>query len=73
LDAISIVRNLIVHTGGIIDENYLKRAGDLPPDLVGPLGTAIKRDGVVVSGLVGATIKIGQDFILAVDSWLARE
>lgn len=35
LDAISLIRNNLVHNAGIIDSKYLKRSADLPPEALG--------------------------------------
>lgn len=45
LDAISLIRNNLVHNGGIIGAKYLKRASVLPPEALGSIGSPILIDG----------------------------
>jgi hypothetical protein len=71
LDVISLVRNVLVHSGGIIDEEYLCRAAHLPPEATGPLGSPIRLNGELVAKIAGPVLKIGPDLINAVDEWIA--
>jgi hypothetical protein len=70
LDAISGVRNNLIHNGGIIDSQYLRRSRDLPSSASGELGTPILIDGDLVTELIKPVIKHGCDLIAAVDDWL---
>jgi hypothetical protein len=71
LDAISLIRNNLVHNGGIIDSKYRKRSSDLPAEALGDIGTPILIDGELVAKIVAPVIKHGHDLVVAVDSWLA--
>jgi hypothetical protein len=71
LDASSLIRNNLVHNGGIIDGKYLKRASVLPPEALGPLGAPILMDGELVAEINGPVIRTGHALIVAVDDWLA--
>jgi hypothetical protein len=72
LDALALVRNNLVHSGGIVDEEIIRRAGDLPTELhrTITIGTPILLDGELVSQLVGPVLKCGHDLVVAVDDWL---
>jgi hypothetical protein len=71
LDAISLVRNNLVHNGGVIDEKLHSRSDFLPSQINGmTIGQTILLDGEIVSALNGPTIENGADLLLAVDSWL---
>jgi hypothetical protein len=62
LDALSVVRNNIVHNGGIIGHQYLKRRSILPPHAVGNVGDPIPIDGEFVSSLIRPAILNGRHF-----------
>jgi hypothetical protein len=71
LDTLALVRNLIVHNGGIIDDAYLRRKSDLPPKLVAVLGSAIHLDGEIVAEVIRPVIDAGQRLLQAVDKWIS--
>ena len=73
LDALALVRNNLVHNGGIIDEQIVRRAGDLPTELrtTTSIGQPMLLNGELVSQLVGPVFKCGYGLVLAVDDWLA--
>ena len=70
LDTLALVRNLIVHSGGIIDAAYLRRKSHLPERLLGEAGSAIELDGKIVAELVRPAIEAGQTLLQAVDRWI---
>jgi hypothetical protein len=72
LDALALVRNLIVHNGGKIDETYLRRKSSLPPAAVGELGAILKLDGALVCGLITKPLQISGKLISEMDAWLVR-
>lgn len=72
LDALALVRNVIVHNGGVIDEPYLRRKSALPSGAIGSLGDSINLDGPLVSELITRPLQICGDLIVAVDSWLSE-
>jgi hypothetical protein len=71
LDASSLIRNNLVHNGGIIDSEYLRRSSVLPIEARGSLGAPILIDGELVANINGPVIKAGHDLVVAVDDWLA--
>jgi hypothetical protein len=71
LDVGSLVRNNLVHNGGIIDAAYASRASVLPPEAVGEIGSPILIDGELVAKINGPLIKAGHDLVVAVDNWLS--
>lgn len=72
LDALSAVRNVLVHRSGAVDDEYARRAKYLPIP-IGPIGTRIEMDGDVVHKLVAPVSQRSIDLIVAVDSWLMTE
>ncbi len=70
LEAISVVRNNLVHNGGIIDDKYLKRKSVLPPEALGDEGCLIPLDGELSTILINPVLNLGNDLIIAVDNWL---
>jgi hypothetical protein len=71
LEVSSLIRNNLVHNGGVIDAAYLKRKAILPPEAIGTLGSPILIDGELVAKINGPMIKVGHDLVVAVDNWLA--
>jgi hypothetical protein len=71
LDALSLVRNNIVHNGGIVDQEYLRRKTSLPAEAIVDIGLPIPIDGELVSKLNRPAMKCGRDLIISVDEWLA--
>lgn len=71
LDASTLIRNNLVHNGGIIDAKYLKRSSVLPQEALGSLGSPILIDGELVAKINAPVIKAGHDLFVAVDNWLA--
>jgi hypothetical protein len=72
LDALSAVRNVIVHNGGIVDEDFLQKTQYLPEQILKPLGEFILLDGLIVASLVRPFMTNGWNLIGAVDNWLKR-
>jgi hypothetical protein len=70
LDAISAVRNVIVHRGGQIDNEYYRRSRSLNSCPKGDIGTPLLLDAEIVSKLVAPTISLGCRLISTVDEWL---
>jgi hypothetical protein len=71
LDALSIVRNIIVHNGSIADGEYVKRHADLPESLRVGLDNPVVLDGEIVSDLVKPVVRLSYNLMAAVDAWLA--
>jgi hypothetical protein len=49
LDALSVVRNNLVHSGGLIDDKYRRRAAVLPPEAMDNIGSPIPLEGRVLT------------------------
>jgi hypothetical protein len=71
LDALSAVRNVIVHRAARADSEYLSKAHRLKLPLIN-LGGELILDGEIVVGLIGPAMKCAQDLLLYVDEWLAH-
>jgi hypothetical protein len=69
LDALSVVRNLIVHKAGIVDREYLKRAGALKIPIA-EIGKPIALDGNLTMELMISVIKSSIHLIVGVDEWI---
>jgi hypothetical protein len=69
LDALHLVRNLLVHKSGVCDAMYVNKFknNSLAPRL--ELGRPIKLDGISVLSLVGVVTKLGPQLAKAVDTW----
>jgi len=72
LDALSAVRNLIVHKAGLADEVYLEDCRTAPN--APPLRDKerLMLNGAMCHDLIGPVIKVSVDLIIAVDSWLSN-
>lgn len=71
LDALSLIRNNLVHDGGIVDEGLLDRTADLPSAFTGlSIGDHMPLDGDIVADVAGGVMKHGHDLVVAVDNWL---
>lgn len=70
LDGLSLTRHVIVHNGGIIDEQFLRRKADLPEAILDEAGKPLPLDGEIVSTLIGPVVRRGWDLIGAVDDWI---
>jgi hypothetical protein len=71
LDAISILRNALVHKAGRADAEYLRRAAELK--LPKPeLGEPILLDGQVISNLVRPAIVTAGHLMTAVSDWIEQ-
>jgi hypothetical protein len=70
LKAISIVRNNLVHSGGVIDRDYYEFRSHLPVAAQGEINSEIALDGDLVVALTEPVIVAGQNLIKAVESWM---
>jgi hypothetical protein len=70
LDALALTRHVIVHNGGIMDAEYLKRKSVLPSAILGNAGDHLRLDGEVVAMLMTPVMQLGWHLIAAVDQWL---
>jgi hypothetical protein len=70
LDALHIVRNLLVHRAGVVDEEYLKLFISFKNIPIAEIDERIVLDGEAVVGLVNPVVQKGLSLIRAVDTWL---
>jgi hypothetical protein len=70
LNALSAVRNVIVHRAGVVDEDYLENAKSAPDAPQLKLKDKLLLDGNIVRKLIEPTTLCGQELIGAVDAWM---
>jgi hypothetical protein len=73
LDALSVVRNVLVHKAGKPDDEYLRRAKNLknvPTHTV--LAGNLSLDGEIVVGLIKPALVQASQLLRAVDEWLHK-
>jgi hypothetical protein len=71
LDAISVLRNALVHKAGCADAEYLRRAPALKLP-VPKLGEPILLDGEIVADLVRPAMKAASNLMTAVADWVEQ-
>jgi hypothetical protein len=71
LDALSAVRNIYVHKGGIADAEYAKRASVFKIPKADP-GSVVHLDGEIVADLVGNAFASAKSLFVAVDDWIVQ-
>jgi hypothetical protein len=71
LDALSAVRNVLVHKSGVIDKDYQGRKAYLKDKIPsGEIGQRLSLDGVVAVGFIKPALEAASSLIRAVDDWL---
>ncbi|MFA6287164.1 MAG: hypothetical protein WC661_07225 [Opitutaceae bacterium] len=76
VDALSVLRNVLVHKSGIADAMFLTEVANIP--LLAEFssltsGSPLKINGVHVSTIVSPTVVNGYSLVKAVDNWLAKK
>ena len=71
LDAMSAVRNVLVHKGGIADQVYVDDRVAAPAAPALEIGEEIQLDGKVVRDLIVPFLSSCTRLISAVDAWLS--
>ena len=74
LDALSLLRNLLVHKAGMIDETFLRQAEKIPSlKYICSCGEGVLAplDGVSVAEFMGNAVVCAYDLIQAVDNWIS--
>ena len=71
LDALSAVRNAIVHRGGYADAEYVRQSTYLKIPKTA-LGTPIHLDGQIVAALIGDAFAALKNLFIAVDDWIEQ-
>lgn len=71
LDAVSVLRNLIVHKSGKCDEEYQRRQQGIPalPQL--EIGQTLELNGELIAWTLHDMVETAAKLIRAVDSWIA--
>jgi hypothetical protein len=72
LDKLNIVRNLISHRAGIVDNRFAEQVATVPdwkPEF--EIGKSIELDGKKVQDLINPVFRLAVDLIRAVDEWIA--
>jgi hypothetical protein len=70
LDALSAVRNLIVHKAGKCDSDYIEDCKSSPTAPRLKEGETLQLDGELCQALIDRAINVGIELVNAVDSWL---
>jgi hypothetical protein len=70
LDSLALVRNVLVHNGGIADEEYVRRTKSLPSMPTADIGQPILLDGEIIANLARPVVGLGRDLLIGVDEWL---
>jgi len=73
LDALSAVRNLLVHKRGLVDEKYLKQTHNLKTVPTADIGKRIELDGEIVVNLLDPARHCGVTLIAEVDAWIRKK
>jgi hypothetical protein len=68
-DALSAVRNVLVHRGGRADAEYVRQSSYLPIPTA-PLGQPVRLNGEHVAELISRAITSSKTLLIAVDDWL---
>ena len=72
LDALNLVRNLLVHNAGVADQQYLNGIAGTPAPLLG-VNVQLQLDGEIVRSLVNPVVQRAVELIKAVDQWIQDE
>jgi hypothetical protein len=73
LDALSAVRNMIVHRGSVADAEYVEKSKRLPTAPKLALKEQLKLDGEVVKSLIEPVVACSLNLIGTIDEWLHAE
>lgn len=73
LDALSVVRNVLVHSAGRADEQYLRRAKGIQSLPKARLNELLPLDGEMVVGLIKPAMIQASNLLGAVDDWLHKK
>jgi hypothetical protein len=72
LDVLALTRHVIMHNGGLVDDAFLRRRADLPPELLIAISEPLPLSGEIVAALIAPVMQLGWDLIVAVDQWLLK-
>jgi hypothetical protein len=74
IDALSLIRNLLVHKSGVVDDRFKKEGANVPllaPFVMLAIGDTIRVDGKTVLSMVDPALESGYALIEAVQAWLS--
>lgn len=72
LERLSLVRNLIIHKAGVVDQTFVDKAVLVPGwETDCEIGKPLRLDGAIVRELLNPVFALGTDLIKAVDEWVA--
>ena len=72
IDALNLVRNLLVHNAGVADQIYLNGIPGTPAPILG-VNDQLVLDGAIVLSLVNPVVQRSSELIKAVDRWIQDE
>jgi hypothetical protein len=72
LDALSAMRNVLVHKAGRADDEYVKRCAYLPTLPKTPKSQPILLNGKIIVGLIRPCLENARNLMTAVDDWIAE-
>lgn len=72
LDALSLVRNVLIHRAGVVDSEYVARSQKFVLAPNAKLGEILNLDGIIVSDLIRGSIMASSDLVIAVDKWIGQ-
>jgi hypothetical protein len=70
LDKLALVRNLLLHKSGQVDDKFLKGASELNWSINAPINREIPLDGEIVNELLKPVFLRAIDLLVAVDEWI---
>ena len=73
LDALSVLRNVIVHKSSIADQEYVVRSARISRLPHAVVGEKIAIDGNFVASIIDGTFCLSMSLLEAVDKWIAKE
>jgi hypothetical protein len=73
LDKLNLVRNLLLHKSGIVDQKFLTGTKELNWTVEAEDRKTLRLDGEIVRELFSPVFQCGMDLILAVDGWVSEK
>ena len=73
LRKLNLVRNVLIHKAGIVDQQFLDGAAEIAWNSGDTLGQLIRIDGARVKELVNPMVRSGEELIRSVDRWITAK
>jgi hypothetical protein len=73
LRKLNLVRNVLIHKAGIVDQQFLDGAADIAWNSGDTLSQLIRIDGARVKELVNPVVRSGEELIRSVDRWITAK